>query len=374
MKLKSTLQWQIGAAFIGTIIGAGFASGQEIMFFFTQYGLPGSICMLLTGLVFSLLSYAVIYCSAYFSAHNYNDLINRLCGKRLALVYDIIISSFLFLGVSIMFSGSGAVFKENLGLPSFVGISLIAVFTLLVVFSSVKGILRLNTVIVPILIGIIVLIFCQSIGKLSVTDIVSHMNQIKPESVHKPFFSFLFYCSYNVVLSIGVLSAFSENIKDIGILKKGALIGGAGLMLLGSLQNICIAINAPNVFRYSIPMLYVIKQYNVYFKYLVTICIWCAVFTTAVSNLFSIVKRISRGQDSSYKLTAAIITASCIPLSLYDFKKLVSFFYPLFGALSILLIAILLITFIRLRFSAANSIVRKNSIVQGHPPSKLHPR
>ena len=33
--------FQIGAAFIGVIVGAGFASGQEILQFFTSFGAIG---------------------------------------------------------------------------------------------------------------------------------------------------------------------------------------------------------------------------------------------------------------------------------------------------------------------------------------------
>ena len=37
---------------IGTVIGAGFASGQEVMRFFTGYGAKGLISIVLSGLLF----------------------------------------------------------------------------------------------------------------------------------------------------------------------------------------------------------------------------------------------------------------------------------------------------------------------------------
>lgn len=37
---------------IGTVIGAGFASGQEVMRFFTGYGGKGLISIVLSGLLF----------------------------------------------------------------------------------------------------------------------------------------------------------------------------------------------------------------------------------------------------------------------------------------------------------------------------------
>ena len=44
--MKKSLQ--IGSAFIGIVVGAGFVSGQEILLFFTSYGylgIAGSICL-----------------------------------------------------------------------------------------------------------------------------------------------------------------------------------------------------------------------------------------------------------------------------------------------------------------------------------------
>lgn len=39
--MKKSLQ--IGGAFVGLIVGAGFASGQEIMQYFTSFGIMGIV-------------------------------------------------------------------------------------------------------------------------------------------------------------------------------------------------------------------------------------------------------------------------------------------------------------------------------------------
>ncbi len=35
--------FQIGSAFVGLIVGAGFASGQEVMQYFTSFGIWGTV-------------------------------------------------------------------------------------------------------------------------------------------------------------------------------------------------------------------------------------------------------------------------------------------------------------------------------------------
>ncbi len=51
---------KIGSAFIGIIVGAGFASGQEILQYFTSFGHLGTAAAILsTGLSLSLGGYRV---------------------------------------------------------------------------------------------------------------------------------------------------------------------------------------------------------------------------------------------------------------------------------------------------------------------------
>jgi len=45
--------FQIGSAFVGLIVGAGFASGQEIMQYFTSFGLMGIVGAVVATVVFA---------------------------------------------------------------------------------------------------------------------------------------------------------------------------------------------------------------------------------------------------------------------------------------------------------------------------------
>ena len=52
---------QIGGAVVGTLVGSGFASGQEVMQYFTAYGIPGVWGAVLTMVLFALMCAAVTY-------------------------------------------------------------------------------------------------------------------------------------------------------------------------------------------------------------------------------------------------------------------------------------------------------------------------
>ncbi|NLY67966.1 MAG: hypothetical protein GX069_10455, partial [Tissierellia bacterium] len=46
---------KIASVYIGTVIGAGFASGREILEFFGVYGIKGIFGIIVSGLLFSIL-------------------------------------------------------------------------------------------------------------------------------------------------------------------------------------------------------------------------------------------------------------------------------------------------------------------------------
>ncbi len=350
MKNKSKgLSGQVGAVYIGTVIGAGFASGQEILQFFSSFGTIGIVTLLLSGFIFSILGYAIFYISLHQKTYNYKDFIYKLCGRKLGMFYDGFITVFLFLGAGIMFSGSGAIFKENLHMKPIIGIVVIAAFTLLVVLKSLDGILKANSFIVPTLTTVIIIVLVKTLMGGTVDNFAHNVNAVYTGDAVKPIFYFLFYCSYNTVLSLGVLSGLAENIKDIKILKKGAIIGGIGLMVLSMFLNICLLLNMPGVFDYSVPMLIIAKKMGHIALQAVTVCVWFEILSTAIANVFSLSMRLSKKGGMSYKLICIIVTLASMPLALIDFKRLIAFFYPLFGALSIMLILYILCHFIYLK-------------------------
>ncbi|MCI8485542.1 MAG: hypothetical protein HFJ20_00100, partial [Clostridia bacterium] len=68
---------------IGTLIGAGFASGKEIYIFFNKYGICGIIGILVSGLILGILVYKVFYILIKQRKINeYNELLNYMFDNR----------------------------------------------------------------------------------------------------------------------------------------------------------------------------------------------------------------------------------------------------------------------------------------------------
>ena len=124
--VRPTKVFQFAGTLVGTLIGSGFASGQEVMQFFTSYGIPGIAGSLVTTALFAVLG-AVFMNYGYKHAKSADFSSFRFfCGKYVGTFLEWFTILFCFLVGIIMISGAGATFNQYCGLPQFAGSVLMA--------------------------------------------------------------------------------------------------------------------------------------------------------------------------------------------------------------------------------------------------------
>ena len=99
---------------IGSIIGAGFASGREIYIFFNMYGIKGLIGIIISTIIIGFIIYEVLINSRSTSISNYEEFLNSLkLNKKVKYVLNSIINIFLLISFYVMISGLYAYFKQE---------------------------------------------------------------------------------------------------------------------------------------------------------------------------------------------------------------------------------------------------------------------
>jgi len=338
----SKINWQVSAAYVGTLIGAGFASGQELMQFFVRFGIKGIWGAIVTGFFFSLLGGMTIHLTKHYGFRTYRDLLDQTLGPKISAIIDILIMIFLFLGLSVMLSGSGALFKEHLGQPAFFGVMVTEALVLLALLAREEGVLWFNSILTPMLVTIL--------GMVVIASIVSTPAAGHGEVVFDPFagslvvnnwlFSSILYISYNMIGAVVVLVALTADKKNCSF--AGGAMGGVFLFLL-CLGTVTALLQAGSgAFSYQIPMLYLAYQVNPLVFYLYGAVLWGAMITTAVADAYGLCRRLQFAWKMPYFMIITIVAICVIPFSMYDFAQLVSKVYPLFGYLSLIIIIVLI--------------------------------
>ncbi|NLW21746.1 MAG: hypothetical protein GXY88_00585 [Tissierellia bacterium] len=335
MKNKNWIK--IASIYIGTVIGAGFASGREIVDFFGAYGVKGIWGIIISGILFSLLGSLLLIKIHDSKIEDFNGLVNKLFGKGFGFIIDTIISFSLYTGFSIMISGSGAIFKEELGLPFDIGVLIMASLSFIVFLFSLKGLSFVNTLLVPLL--IIGIIFTSFYLNIREGFVFSHSQGVDFTGKGNFITSSLLYFGSNCLIIIVVFSSLLPLIDDRGTAIIGGSVGGFILAILALSIFTSMLIYYNEVFNLEIPMLRICDHIGEGYRKLYAIILWIAMFTTALANGFGFMDKINKNK----LLNTAFFCISAIPLAKVGFANLVGIIYPISGIIGFVMMVIILL-------------------------------
>lgn len=147
---------------IGTLIGAGFASGQEIYTFFFSFGIKGLFGIVISSSIIGLTIYKSFKIIKQNDIKNYKEFLNYLIkSEKIKEITNIIVNIFIISSFYIMIAGFGAYLQQEFNINTIIGSTILAIFCLAIFKTNIKGFVKVNEILIPIL--ILVVIFIRSI-------------------------------------------------------------------------------------------------------------------------------------------------------------------------------------------------------------------
>lgn len=330
---------KIASIYVGTVIGAGFASGREIIEFFGIYGLKGIWGIIISGLLFSIVGSLLLIKVYDKKIKGFDELVINLFGERFGILLDTIMIFSLYTGFSVMISGSGAIFKDELGLSYNIGIIVMVVCAFIVFLFSLEGLSFINSILVPLL--IIGIIFTSIYLNIREGYNFSNIQGASITSKGNFITSSILYFGSNSLIIIIVFSSLYPLIHSKETAIKGGIIGGIILFILGISILTSMLIYYNEIFNLDIPMLMVCNYIGKSYRKLYAIILWIAMFTTALANGFGFMNRVSKGKGKI--LITALFCVTAIPLAKVGFANLVGIIYPVFGVIGFGMIMFILV-------------------------------
>lgn len=329
---------KISMTIIGTSIGAGFASGREIWEFFGSYGQESHWGILLAMLLFFSTSVVILWLSWKYQTYHYSQVLNQLMGKTMTKLFDGFVLIYLFTTTLVMIAGSGAAFAEW-NRPYLEGIIVTSIAVIIVLCFDIKGLMTLNTLVMPLLIvGLLFVCF----------QFLLHPQPQVPLDQEKDFIlpvwpSAVTYAAFNTISLIAVLSTMGKEIRYSKEIWWSAWISACFLGVLALMYNYSLLQINHLMSQYEIPLFALVQNYSPLFLFLITCVLWFAIYTTIVSNLHGLVFRLSARFPFPRWLWGLLILLVLIPFSQFGFSSLVQVLYPLYGVLNLFLLAVILL-------------------------------
>ncbi|WP_069650971.1 hypothetical protein [Caloranaerobacter ferrireducens] len=342
--MKSGKWINLSFIYIGTVIGAGFASGQEIIKFFGVFGIKGLLGIIVSGILFCIIGIIILVSVYKNDLNGYQDFLISIFGNKLSATFEFIILFFLFGGYCVMLAGSGAIFFEQFHLPYSIGIFIMGIATLITFLFSIKGISVVNEIIVPLLLVGIITLSMLVISKEGL--VFSNYKGAEISTTGNWLTSSIIYVSYNCIPVLVVMSTLSSIIPNKTEAIKGGLFGGLGLGVLAIFILVPLLILYTDVFGLEIPMLKTAEYLGKNGETIYSLILWCAMFTTAIANGFGCIRRVSKITRIDERLFSILFVFLTIPMAKVGFSRLISILYPLYGVVGIPILVSIILSFI----------------------------
>lgn len=335
----STLK--VAGTYIGTVVGAGFASGQEVLQFFVNFGNAGFAGLLIVTFLFIVFGYIIMELGRKLNAVSHLDIVRFSAGRYLGGFADIVITFFLFGSLTAMMAGSGALFSQQFHVHPLIGSFLMAAISMATVLSGFNNIVNSISFVVPFL---IISAIGISIASLLIAPETTAAYTIIPETgvLRNWLWSAILYTSYNTVISIAILGPLGAKAKDKKTIKRGAVLGGLGLGIGAAALFLAVRANIGLIGNLEVPMIFIAGRISPVVQSAYGIILLAEIYTTAVGDLYGFTARISSTRNVDMRNTVIISVLLAWGASLFGFSNMVKYLYPLVGYAGIMILASLL--------------------------------
>ncbi|MDQ0214841.1 putative membrane protein YkvI [Oikeobacillus pervagus] len=330
--------FQIAAVYIGTVVGAGFATGKEIVEFFSRFGLIGFFTILISGYLFIVLGCKLMEKAIDLKAKSYEELNDYLFGPVLGKAMSLIMMVMLIGVCGVMLAGAGAVFEEQLMLTKQMGIFITIALSFIIMMVGTKGLFAVNTFVVPLMITFNLIVMSYSITDSQFFVNFMHIPVITDgwNSVVAPFT----YTALNLALAQAVLVPVATEVNDREMVRWGGIIGGFFLTIILISSHFTL-IGLPNVEMYEIPMASVMKTVGAGLYWIYVCIIYGEIFTSVIGNIYGLEKQIKKYIPVHSILIYLFVLIVSFILSQIHYGTLLSYLYPLFGYFSLVFFVLL---------------------------------
>ncbi|MDY3051961.1 MAG: hypothetical protein SOR89_02090 [Ndongobacter sp.] len=338
------------SVWFGAHAGGGFASGNQTMSFFVNYGWPAIFTPLLA-IAFLTIIYRIIMiiCNQH-GINNYADF-----GHKLYAPYNRIIEPFYeicylgagMLATSASVAGASAVINQVFGIPYMLCVVVIAILTIFVSMFGVRMIARASTVMVVLIAFSVLVIAVAGLatrGEYILQDISANY---APQGIGPAVWKSITYASFQIFSLMGAYGVATQ-LKTEKACNKAAILGfviNGGMLLLNAL--LCLAYREV-ITGNTLPILTICQSLDSnLLTVLYTVCLFCAFVSTAASVVFGTIARFGKyhekmklSQNVWNLLVGIIVILISMGAASFGLTAIVAVGYSYLGVIGIFLVAI----------------------------------
>lgn len=351
-------------ALVGLIVGAGFASGQEMLQYFVAFGSMGLWGLTIAAVIMVVGSVAMMQLGSYLLADEHTVVFNKVTHPILAWILDIATVATLFGVGFVMFAGGGSNLNQKFDLPLWVGTAIMLVLVLGAGMLDVNKVSAVIGTITPLSITFIVIAtvytFATADWDMAAHDAFARAN-LEP-AMDWWWLSALNYVGFCLIVAVSMAIVIAGANADTRAAGWGGLVGGSTYAILLACSTLTLFLSVESVSGDDMPMLTVVDDIHPWLGNIMSIVIYLMVFNTAIGMFYAMAKRITRNRPERFRPVFIVGTLIGFALGFLPFSDLVGVVYPTLGWAGILLSFTLAIAWYRSRGRISKEAKRRDRV------------
>ncbi|MFT0211625.1 hypothetical protein VQ643_03285 [Pseudomonas sp. F1_0610] len=353
---------KIASALVGVLVGAGYASGQEIALFFVNFGMWGILGSVLGAVLFAFLGMSLANIGSRVKAVSHKQVITAICGKYLGQFIDWSITFFMFAITVVMIAGGAALLQQQYALDTSVGGLLVTAAIIAVVCLDIQRVIMLIGIVTPFLILIALYLSGYAFFSRELSfDELGLIAQEQPKGATHWLIAALLFVSYNFIAGVPMLAIMGGNATGERSATWGGILGGATLGILMAIMSLGMLSRLDITAGLSMPMLGLADKVSPFIGLALSLVILGMVLNTGVAMLFSFIARFQVAGTRHFRYSTIIIGLIAYAASSIGFTALVGKVYPVFGYIGFFLIMAVIVAWLRIKVFK-KAIVCKHAI------------
>lgn len=338
----------IALAYVGVLVGAGFASGQEMIQYFVSNGSKGLWGVAVAGLLFILTGRIILSLGSYFLADSHSDVMDSIAGAWLSRAMDLAFLLTCFFIGFVMIAGAGTNLHQQFGIPVWIGSLGMTLLIGAVGMLDTDKVVKVIGAITPFLVVTVLVVAVFSIFTADLTFSQAEQLSRKMSPGISNFilsaFNYLGMCLMTGCSMAFVMGGDEVNTRAAG---RGGLLGGALVAGLLGLSAVSMFLQLDHIAGSAMPMLALGNRIHPAFGIFMSLVILGMIFNTGMGMYYSIASRLTVKKPENFSKALFVLLAVGFALSFVGFETLVEKLYPVIGYVGLVLVALLLFAWLK---------------------------
>ena len=359
---------KVALALVGLTVGAGFASGQEILQYFLAFGYRGIIGAAIAGITIAVFSAWVYQLGSYYMADDHSAVFKSVSHPWLARYMDVTTMFTLFCIGFVMVAGAGSNLNQQFGFDTWIGSAIMVVLLIGSGFLDIDKLTNVISFITPLL--ILCLLGAFVITLMNMPDNAASLNELAQTNTpasgtfNNWFITALNYATLVMIMDCSMMLVFAGSQMNPAQAGKGGLLGGIMFAVLLMILVFILFFNMEHIMDADLPLLMVFFTMHPAVGTMVSIVIYLMIYNTAVGLFYALGRRLSHDKPQKFRTYYGIVVMIGFALSFIGFADLIGWVYPLLGYLGLILGVVMGVAWFRDRTNIKEETERRERLAE----------